>query len=107
MKRIAREEGASYLMMTDTLDDPKRMKIEEIIEIKVEASHLKRMSDTFTTAEDNAAFEVESSSVAATKENQQVKKSIALDEGNISRKRVSAGRPGTEKKKSSPSDGSS
>ena len=75
---IAREEGASYqLKMTDTLDDPKRMKIVEIIEIEVEASHLKRMSDTFTTAEDNVAIELESSSVAAIKKSQQAKKSSA------------------------------
>merc|ERR1719223_907884 len=74
MKTIASEEGASYLMMMDMLDDPKRMKIEINIENKVEASNLKRMSDTFTTAEDNAAFEVESSTVAATKKNQQAKK---------------------------------
>merc|ERR1719215_1436496 len=102
MNSIAREEGASYLMMTDMLDDPKRMKIEEMIEIKVGASHLKMVADTLDieVAEENAAFEVESSSVAATKDNQQAKKPSALDVESTSRRIDSAGRPGTEKKKS-------
>ena len=110
MKSIAREEGASYqLRMTDTLDDPKRMKIEEMIKNKVGASHLKMVADTLDikVAEESAAIEVESSTVGAIEENQQAKKSSALDVEIISRKRDSAGRPGTEEKKSSPSDESS
>ena len=91
MKTIASEEGASYLMMTDMLDDPKRMKIEIDIENMMRASNLKKMSDTFTTAEDNAAIEVESSSVAAIEKSQQAKKPGALDVESISSKRDSAG----------------
>jgi len=79
-------------MVADTLNDPKRTK-------NMVGASYQMMTDTFKIADENAAIDVESSSVAATKKNQ--------DEGIINIGRDSAGSPGTEKKKSSPSNESS
>ena len=66
-----------------------------------------KMADTFETAEETAAIEVESRVVTAIEKNKQVKKSSALDVDGISMQRGSANRPGAEKKNSSPSNESS
>ena len=96
---IAKKEGASYLMVADTLNDPKRTKTENM----EEASYL-TVADTLKLAEENAAIEVKRSTVSVIEENQQAKKSSALDVDGIRIERNSADYPRTELKNASPSD---
>ena len=93
-------------MMTDTLDDPKRMKIDLKIE-NIMRAPLLMMADTFETAEENVSFEVESLTITAIENHRQVKRSSAFDEGGISTDRDSATGPGTGVNRLSPSDKSS
>ena len=91
---IAKKEGASYLIVADTLDYPKRTKN------MVGASH-QRMADTLEIAEEHAAIGVEISTAAAIEEHQQAKKSSAFDVDGISIEGDNADRPDSEMKKSS------
>jgi len=100
---IVREEGASYQMMMDTLNDPKRRIIDLKIEDMVDMSH-QRIADTFKTAEETAAIEVKSIMVSViAKHHQQVEK-LSVDESGISIDRDSANKPVTELNRLSPSD---
>ena len=100
--------GGRTAFMRRKMDASEKKKKELMNSIAIEeGASYQKMADTFETAEETAAIEVESRVVTAIEKNKQVKKSSALDVDGISMQRGSANRPGAEKKKSSPSNESS